>query len=206
MSNGQDNKLCGPHLFQRNNYFYGKLMTVRDFEVEQSYMNEKRHLLNQFVHGLGLVCGFKDIEPKANSAGEVELEDGSIISGEIVSYKDGVYTISSSSLGTVEISESKIRSIHYSSQHTQAVTPNRTTNPGVSSEMQTLQSSMMNNEDIMRMIRSLQNDPKVQEVLNDPDIMNAVLAGDINALMSNPKFLELLNHPKVLDIQRNMAK
>ncbi len=43
--------------FERNNYFYGKLLTVRDFETEQDYFNEKRHLLNRFVHGAGIVCG-----------------------------------------------------------------------------------------------------------------------------------------------------
>ncbi len=58
MSNGKDDKNCEYQLFQRNNYFYGKLMTVRDFEEEQKYMNNKRFLLNQTLHGNGIVCGF----------------------------------------------------------------------------------------------------------------------------------------------------
>jgi hypothetical protein len=32
---------CRLHLFERNQYFYGKLMTVRIFETEQRYFNEK---------------------------------------------------------------------------------------------------------------------------------------------------------------------
>jgi len=47
----------GLHAFQRNHYFYGKLLTVRDFEMEQSYFNDKRHLLNRLLHGTGIVCG-----------------------------------------------------------------------------------------------------------------------------------------------------
>ncbi|MFK7695872.1 hypothetical protein [Paenibacillus sp. HJGM_3] len=43
--------------FERNNYFYGKLLTVRDFQTEQDYFNEKRQLLNRLVHGAGIVCG-----------------------------------------------------------------------------------------------------------------------------------------------------
>lgn len=43
--------------FERNKYFYGKLMTVRDFETEQSYSNEKRRLLSRLIHGAGVVCG-----------------------------------------------------------------------------------------------------------------------------------------------------
>lgn len=45
--------------FERNNYFYGKLMTVRDFELEQSYFVEKRKLLNRYLHGWGAVCGLE---------------------------------------------------------------------------------------------------------------------------------------------------
>lgn len=56
MANGND---CTLHKFERNRYFYGKLMTVRDFEMEQSYMNGKRHLINRLVLGDGVVCGLK---------------------------------------------------------------------------------------------------------------------------------------------------
>ena len=42
---------------ERNRYFYGKLLTVRDFEVEQTYMNNKRRILNRAVTGTGVVCG-----------------------------------------------------------------------------------------------------------------------------------------------------
>jgi hypothetical protein len=45
--------------FKRNAYFYGKLMTVRDFQLEQEYFNEKRYLNNRLVHGRGIVCGLE---------------------------------------------------------------------------------------------------------------------------------------------------
>lgn len=43
--------------FERSRYFYGKLLTVDDFETEQKYMNDKRRLVNRFLHGSGVVCG-----------------------------------------------------------------------------------------------------------------------------------------------------
>ena len=48
------------HFFplERNRYFYGKLLTVRDFEVEQQYNRAKRELLNRVLQGAGVVCGF----------------------------------------------------------------------------------------------------------------------------------------------------
>ncbi len=49
----------GLNAFERNNYFYGKLMTVRDFDLEQSYFIEKRKLLNRYLHGWGAVCGLE---------------------------------------------------------------------------------------------------------------------------------------------------
>lgn len=42
---------------ERNRYFYGKLLTVRDFELEQKYLNDKRRLLNLAIAGPGVVCG-----------------------------------------------------------------------------------------------------------------------------------------------------
>ncbi|RAV11474.1 hypothetical protein [Paenibacillus contaminans] len=47
------------HVFQRNNYFTGKLLTTRDFKDEQRYFNEKRHLLNRLIHGYGIVWGLR---------------------------------------------------------------------------------------------------------------------------------------------------
>ncbi len=56
------------HPFERNNYFYGKLMTVRDFFDEQCYYNEKRWLINRMVNGWGVVCGLdvkrRPLDPK----------------------------------------------------------------------------------------------------------------------------------------------
>lgn len=45
--------------FERNRYFYGKLLTVRDFETEQKYFNNKRRLINRLLFGSGVVCGLQ---------------------------------------------------------------------------------------------------------------------------------------------------
>lgn len=47
--------------FERNKYFYGKLLSVDDFECEQRYMNDKRRIINRFIHGTGVVCGMNVI-------------------------------------------------------------------------------------------------------------------------------------------------
>ena len=42
---------------ERNRYFYGKLLTVRDFEIEQKYGVNKRCLSNRVLRGAGVACG-----------------------------------------------------------------------------------------------------------------------------------------------------
>ena len=64
----------GLNAFERNNYFYGKLMTVRDFELEQSYFVEKKKLLNRYLHGWGAVCGLEIVPHKC--PGMVVLKPG----------------------------------------------------------------------------------------------------------------------------------
>ena len=74
MPNNQENENgCGLKVFERNNYFYGKLMTVRDFTDEQNYVNGKRHLLNRLIHGSGLVCGFEELSLKADKENVVRI-------------------------------------------------------------------------------------------------------------------------------------
>ena len=46
--------LCSP---VRNRYYYGKLLDVFHFDLEQTYFNNKRWLLNRLVSGYGVVCG-----------------------------------------------------------------------------------------------------------------------------------------------------
>ena len=45
--------------FRRNNYFYGKLLTVNDFRMEQQYFINKQRLANRLIHGVGVVCGLQ---------------------------------------------------------------------------------------------------------------------------------------------------
>lgn len=55
-------------VFERNRYFYGKLLTAEDFMTEQNYFNDKRRLLNSMLYGSGVVTGL----------GVVKLDDQSI--------------------------------------------------------------------------------------------------------------------------------
>ena len=129
---------------------------------------------------------------------EIELTDGSVIAGEVVSLSGDVYTIRSATLGTIQIEESKVRTIR------------KKTATGVTGDLagqiKSFQDKMLNNPEIMAMIQSLQNDPDFQAILQDPEIMKAVQNGDIVSLLGNPKFMKLLNKQATQEIKNKTLK
>jgi len=46
-------------------------------------------------------------------------------------------------------------------------------------------------------VLSLQDDPQVRAILEDPATMHAVQSGDLGALLNDPKLRELLDNPTV---------
>jgi hypothetical protein len=131
---------------------------------------------------------------------EIELKDGSIITGEVQSLANGVYTIRTGSLGTLTIDDSRVLAIRPRGQGASS-RPNDS-----SSQARSLEERMQGDEEVMNKIRSLKDDPAFQKVLEDPEHMNAVNSGDVAALMADPRFLQLMQNPTVLDIQKKMSK
>jgi hypothetical protein len=141
-------------------------------------------------------------DARAGEVRAIELKDGSIVTGEVVSLSNGKYTIRSSSLGAVLIEESKVRVIR-------PVAAPAAVNSGAppdnrAGDVRTLQDRMMNDKEIMSKIESLQNDPEFMRILEDPEVMKAVTSGDTAALMANPQFLKLMNNPTVRDIEQKV--
>jgi hypothetical protein len=129
---------------------------------------------------------------------EIELNDGSVIAGDIISLSDGIYTVRSASLGTLRIEASRISAIR---------APGATTlQNNSSSQVDSLRNEMLSDAEIMNAIRTLQNDPDVQKILQDPEIMKAIRIGDIGALMTNPKFMKLLDKQSIRDINNKLAR
>ncbi|MEJ2697301.1 MAG: hypothetical protein P8013_11710 [Candidatus Sulfobium sp.] len=135
----------------------------------------------------------------ANAAGtrEIELVDGSVIIGEVVSLSGGIYTVRSATLGTLRIKESDIQVIRMK---------NSTVRDDVREQERALQNSMPDGAEIQAFMNALQNDPDLQKLVQDPEIMKAVQAGDIGALMSSPEFTKLLEKYRSQDINKNPSR
>ena len=142
--------------------------------------------------GFMFLIVFISVNVFAGEIKEIQLKDGSIIHGEILSLADGIYTLKSVSIGTIKIEESKVYSI---------------ISIKVSMEQyEGIQKHMMSDKEILSIILALQNDPDIQSVLEDPILMEAVNKGDMEALVSSPKFMKLLNNPKIQDIRGKIIK
>ncbi len=59
--------------FERNRYFYGKLLSVDDFELEQRYVNDKRRMTNRFLQGSGVAAGLYVVRLDENT---LSVENG----------------------------------------------------------------------------------------------------------------------------------
>ncbi|MGE0820552.1 MAG: hypothetical protein AB7G75_00625 [Candidatus Binatia bacterium] len=155
---------------------------------------------------------------------EIELNDGSIIKAHVLSMDGTMYRLRSETLGEVEIPEYRVKTIRQlrtssASQESQSPpipTPpaqdgntedtSDTTSvaagsllsaPSVAAE---LQHSFSQDLNTMKMVLSLQDDPLVQDILGDAQLMQAIHSGNLGALMTDPRIQELIRHPIVQDL------
>jgi hypothetical protein len=66
-------------LLKRNNYFFGKILTLADFQAEQNYFITKQRLINRTLFGMGVVSGLEVTSDK--SAGIIWLSEGFALDG-----------------------------------------------------------------------------------------------------------------------------
>jgi len=142
----------------------------------------------------------------AAEIGEVELIDGSVICGEIISSKGGIYTLKSDTLGAVKIEGSKIRAINFKPSFKPNPKDRETMPTSAEAQVRVLKQLLMGDQEILRMILSLLNDPDIQGIVEDTSIIEAVNRGDIEVLSSNPKFMKLLDNPVIKEITRKIAE
>lgn len=148
----------------------------------------------------GFAAALLGVAAGALAAPTIELKDGSRIQGDIQGIENGVYTINSASIGTVHVAQSNIARIVYSDSAPKAAASSEKStaqNDALSQQVQQLQSSLAKDPQTLQSIMSLQSDPQIQAVLNDPAIAKAIQDGDYTSLMNNPKIQALENNAHV---------
>lgn len=68
---------------------------------------------------------------------------------------------------------------------------------GSNNAIANMQGALLADEQSRQQVLSLQDDPQVKAILDDPATMRAVQSGDLGVLMSDPKLRALLDNPTV---------
>ncbi len=157
-----------------------------------------------------ILTGFIGIAHCGNIS-KIELDDGSVIQGEIISLNNAVYTVKTATLGEVKIEASKVRNIGISYGSASLLKAQGPLAPDLaaddfSSQVNRIQNTMAGDPAIMQKVSGLAADPQFQELLKDPGIVNAAKSGDIKSLMGNQKLLGVINNPKLQEIKGDIEQ
>ncbi|MGE0082885.1 MAG: hypothetical protein AB7S75_00545 [Desulfococcaceae bacterium] len=154
-----------------------------------------------------LLCG----SASGGEIREIVLTDGSVITAEILSFTNGVYTLQSDIMGKILVDDAKIKEIRKKSAGS-AAGKQGAVSPSIQGlnlnglDFEGIQESITENPKIMDIVNSLEKDPDVQKIMEDPELMQAVRSGDVGTLLTRPEVQRLLNNPKVQKIGEELAK
>lgn len=135
----------------------------------------------------------------ASGLNRFELMDGSVIQGEILSFTQGVYRINSDALGTISLPEEKIRAIKPAqNSDSKAGNSNQPKEPTDGAQkIDRMQGRMLSDPETVRLIEELQNNPSVQSILQDEELMQAISQGNLNRVSEDPKIKALMKDKTV---------
>jgi hypothetical protein len=117
--------------------------------------------------------------PPAIHLGEVrtiELKDGRVVTGEVFSSDNGIYTLHTTSQGSVQIEKSTIRTIRPIAPPapvSSGIAPDKRTGDGTAPQNKT-----QNDKDAIRRTPPLRNDPAQPKSTEDPSEMKAPVPAD----------------------------
>jgi hypothetical protein len=133
--------------------------------------------------------------------GRIELTDGSVINGEIVSYVNGVYTINSSVFGEITLDATKVSRIESEKNE-----PKNSQVISTQAQVESYKQALMSNPESAAIIAGLAADPQIQKLANDPQIQGAVKSGDFETLIKNEKFMDFVNSSKLQEAVKKLKQ
>ncbi|MEN8180077.1 MAG: hypothetical protein ABFS39_15855 [Pseudomonadota bacterium] len=133
-----------------------------------------------------------------SAASHIKLVDGTVIQGDVVSLSNGSYIIRSMTLGELKVPESSIRSIRSGG----GATP--TSSSAFSSNIQSIQQQIVSSPELMQMVNALMSDPELQAATKDPDLMQLIMSGNMDAIRGDPRIHRLLDKSSIQTIVKKM--
>ena len=150
----------------------------------------------------------------ADSAKVINLKDGTVLKGQVLEFKEGVYTLETSVAGQLQVSDEDILSIL--SAEAGAADPSdpaSSNGPGlpqdntqIKEQVQQLQGSVMSDPALMTDIQGMLNNEELQAIFSDPQFVNDVLSYDPQKINQNEKTQELLQNPQMQAIMEKIQQ
>jgi hypothetical protein len=126
----------------------------------------------------------------------IELRDGSVITGELVSVGEGTYHIRTSTLGEIRVRDSDVLAIRPKGSGA-VVSESAPIGQASLQELGIVQQQLLGDPKVMAAVLSLQSDPEIQAALSDPTFTRMILSGNIEALRTDQRFLRLMELPAI---------
>ena len=133
-----------------------------------------------------------------NAASRIELVDGTVINGDLLSMSNGRYVVQSTTLGRIELPQSSIR----------AIEPEigKSGSGGGNVDFHAIQQQITASPELMQLVTGLMSDPQIQAAMKDPEFMRLILSGDVAALKDDPRILKLMGNPSIQAIIGKMQQ
>lgn len=176
---------------------------------------------------LALMVAVCSISWAAETKQRIVLLDNSVIIGEIVEMKDGIYTVSTEAVGEIKVAADKILEIskldaakpvavESNSKPDIEIVDNRKParkpvaqprSMGGSDDLRAQQEranaqvqSMAMQEDFLDDMMNLSESQNMIEVMSDPEVMEAISRNDYEFLMNNDKMKKLMESSEIRDM------
>ena len=137
-----------------------------------------------------------------------QLKDGSSLKGQLVSFNQGIYVVSTQSMGEIQLKEADVAGIVEEGaqiapgavgQNPQV--PTVASQPNFSSQMQQVQQQLLSDPQMSQQLQNLAQDPNITELLSDPQLVQeitaAVNSGSPQSIQQNPKVQQLMENDKM---------
>lgn len=147
--------------------------------------------------------------PTVAGESRIELRDGTVLRGELMSVSEGAYRIRSAALGEIQVPESEVTAVRpmgaiggtgSAGDWGAAEIAGASGEIGYREGLAAVQQQLAGNPGIMQAILSLQENPQIQAALADPAFTQLIMSGDLATLSMDPRFLLLMADPAIQGI------
>ncbi len=140
----------------------------------------------------------------------IELKDGVVLQGKVLSKDSEFYKISTRTLGAVLVKDSDIVSIKAAPPQSQTGDKKaQDAGPGkidLQPDAQLYQENIINNPELLESMKTLSQDEELTELLADPEVKAAIMNHDVEFLRNNEKFQKFMNNELLHKVIEEMTQ